>query len=175
MTSESIDLLALNGSPSTNSKTHALGALGVELAGAGRVIDLSELDAEGLLGRRSAPDVVAALDEIRSARVVLVVTPVYRATYSGLLKVLFDQFEQNALANVVCILAATGGSTHHFLALDTGLRPLVASLAGISVPTAVYATGEDFGGDGRPGESLRSRLEAAIREATALAEATARA
>jgi FMN reductase len=165
------EFVALNASPSTDSKTHALAACAIEVAGGGRLFDLSTLDAEGLLGRRETADVSTAMEQIRMARVLFIATPIYRATYSGLLKVLFDQFEQRALADVVCVLAATGGSHHHFLALDTGLRPLVTSLAGISVPTAIYAISTDFDSDGAPVEALRAQIVKALGEAEAVARA----
>lgn len=169
MSSERLDVVALNGSPSATSKTHAVAELGLELAGGGTIVNLGELDAEGLLGRKESADVEAAKAAIRSAQILLLVTPIYRATYSGLLKVLFDQLGQSALRNIACVLAATGGSDHHYLSVDTGLRPLVASLEGLSAPTAVYLTGEDFDGEGSILENGRTRLEAAMLEAVAIA------
>jgi FMN reductase len=171
MTSTGIELLALNGSPSVGSKTHVVAARAVELAGGGKVVDLAELDAEGLLGRRPTPDVAAVIEEIRTTQVLLVATPIYRATFSGLLKVLFDQLGQAALHGTVCILAATGGSDHHYLSIDTGLRPLVASLNGTSVPTALYYTGQHFNEDGSLGEAGEDLLQTALGEAIALASA----
>lgn len=165
------DLVALNASPSADSKTHALAACAIEIAGGGRLFDLGSLDAEGLLGRRHTDDVDEAMEEIRLARLLFIATPIYRATYSGLLKVLFDQFEQRALVDVVCVLAATAGSHHHFLALDTGLRPLVTSLAGISVPTAIYAVSTDFDSEGHPLEPVATELKRALAEAGAVANA----
>ncbi|HEY5272468.1 MAG TPA: NAD(P)H-dependent oxidoreductase [Acidimicrobiales bacterium] len=162
-------LLAINGSPSASSKTHSVAARAVELAGSGRVVDLADLDAEALLGRRSSPDVDDVIEEIRATPVLLVATPIYRATFSGLLKVLFDQLGQGALRETVCILAATGGSDHHFLAVDTGLRPLVASLNGMSVPTALYFTGQHFNEDGTLADEADELLRTALGEAAALA------
>jgi FMN reductase len=168
MTSAATGLLALNGSPSASSKTHVVAARAVELAGVGTVVDLADLDAEGLLGRRSSPDVAEVIEEIRATPILLVATPIYRATFSGLLKVLFDQLGQGALRNTVCILAATGGSDHHFLSVDTGLRPLVASLNGTSVPTALYFTGQHFNEDGALNEAAEELLKTALGEAVAL-------
>jgi FMN reductase len=171
VTSGGIELLALNGSPSATSKTHVLAARAVELAGKGMIVDLADLDAEGLLGRRSSPDVAEVIEQIRTTPVLLVATPIYRATFSGLLKVLFDQLGQGALHGVVCILAATGGSDHHFLSIDTGLRPLVASLSGTSVPTALYFTGQHFNEDGTLADAADELLRTALGEAVALAAA----
>jgi len=71
----------------------------------------------------------------------------------------------------LCVLAATGRSLQHFLALVNGLRPLVMSLAATAVPTAVYATGADFGEDGAPLEVVRGRLARALSEADVVAAA----
>lgn len=161
--------VAVNGSPSTKSKTHALAAAGLELAGGGTLIDVSTLDAEALLLRREHASVQGAIDAIAGADVLILATPVYRATYSGLLKVVLDQLPTDALRGTAAVLAATAASPAHFLALDTGLRAAVASLAGWSVPTVTYATGDDFSEDGRPSERVRATLERAIAEAQSVA------
>lgn len=95
------EFLAINGSPSARSKTHSVASLGVELMDVGEVIDLCSFDAEALLGRRSDPELSRILDAMATTKFILLVTPVYRATYSGLLKVLLDQLQQGALKNVV--------------------------------------------------------------------------
>ena len=100
-----------------------------------------------------------------AADVLVLVTPIYRATYSGLLKVLLDQLPAGALASKSCVLAATAGGPTHFLSLDTGMRALVASLDGWSVPTVVYATGADFDETNHPGPTVLEPLGRAIAEA----------
>jgi FMN reductase len=170
MTTE-FHVVALNGSPSTSSKTHAVASRAVEFAGQGEVIDLGSLDANALLGRWSAPDVTAALEAITGAPVLLLATPVYRATFSGLLKVILDQLPPGALRGKACILTATGGSAHHSLVIDTALRPLIASLDGWSVPTSLYATGDDFDRDGTLNSEKSLLLEQAVEEARMIASA----
>ncbi len=163
-----MSLLAINASHSPGSSTHQLAALSVELHGDGRVVNLIELDPAALLGLAPDPTVTALLEEMKSARPLVLVTPIYRATYSGLLKVLFDQFGADALRGVPCILAATAGSPAHELALDTGFRSLVASLGGWSVPTVIYATPKDFDAEKVPTQRVRDLFEVALREAAAL-------
>jgi FMN reductase len=163
-----MDLLALNASHSTSSTTHQLAVLSVELNGSGRVVDLATLDPAGLLGVRRDPAVDELLAAIPAASTLVLVTPIYRATYSGLLKVVFDQLPQSALRGVTCVLAATAASPAHYLALDTGMRSLVASLDGWAVPTVTYATPSDFDEAKRPSEATRQRLEQALTEARLL-------
>ena len=161
-------LLALNASHSLNSTTHQLAALSVELNGEGRVVDLVGLDPAGLLGVTPDANVSTLLEEIGAARPLVLVTPIYRATYSGILKVLFDQFAPDALRDVPCILAATAGSPAHELALDTGFRSLVASLGGWTVPTVIYATPKDFDAAKVPAQRVRDLLTTALTEAARL-------
>ena len=163
-----MDLLAINASHSTGSTTHNLAALAVELHGSGQVVDLATLDPAGLVGLAKDDAVQAVLDAIPSAWALVLVTPIYRATYSGLLKVLFDQLPQAALRDVPCVLAATAASPAHYLAIDTGFRSLIASLDGWSVPTVAYATPADFDEAKQPGEAVRERLAQALREVALL-------
>ena len=160
-----VPVVAVNGSPSTTSKTHALAAAALELAGGGALLNVSELDAEALLLRRQHESVQAAIDALLTAQMIVLVTPVYRATYSGLLKVVLDQLPTDALRGKAVVLGATAGSPAHYLALDTGLRAAVASLAGWTVPTVAYATGDDFDVDGRPGARILDALRQAVDEA----------
>jgi FMN reductase len=163
-----MQVVAVNGSPSVTSKTHSLAAAALELAGGGTLIDVSTLDAEALLLRREHDSVNAAIDAIVGADVLILVTPVYRATYSGLLKVVLDQLPTDSLRGKAAVLAATAGSPAHFLALDTGLRAAVASLSGWSVPTVAYATGDDFAADGQPGDRILETLRRAVEEARSI-------
>ena len=79
------------------STTHQLAALATELNGSGRVVDLAALDPAGLLGVGRDESVDELLAAIPAAEVLVLVTPIYRATYSGLLKVVLDQLPQSAL------------------------------------------------------------------------------
>ena len=165
-------LVAVNGGESAASKTRAIVEHAISLHGSGEAIDLHALPADGLLGRKDDDAVAEAVRTAAGAGVLLIATPVYRATYTGAVKAFFDRFETGALSSVACVLAATGGIPEHFLAVDTGLRTLVASLGGWSVPTVVYATGADFS-DGQPSEPLRATIANALTEAEGLAETLA--
>jgi FMN reductase len=165
-----VQVTAINGSPSRTSKTAALAAAAVQLAGEGEVVHLGDLDAEGLLGRHTDGGVTDALNAISGAQALMLATPVYRATYSGLLKVLMDQLPPDALAGIPVVLGATAGGSQHLLCVDHGLRPLVASLGGWSVPTAIYATPLDFEADGDPLPAVIERLRVALGEAQSLVD-----
>jgi FMN reductase len=137
-----------------------------------RLLDLGDLPADALLGRTQAQDVSAALEDLARAQILVVGTPIYRATYTGLLKVLFDLLPADVLSGSVTLPIATGGGPAHLLMIDHGIRPLIASLGGLTTATAIYATPADFD-DQQPNEALRTRLNSAVAEALALARALA--
>lgn len=169
--------IAISGSPSVASRSRTLlryaqaelDVMGVSTAR----VDLAELPADALLGRSSDPALGTAIGLIREADIIIAATPVYRATYSGLLKVFFDLLPPAALAEKVGIPIATGGSASHQLVLDYGLRPLFASLGAITVPSATYATDAQFTAAG-PDPLLIARLRRAAAEAVSLARSTTR-
>ena len=160
--------LAISGSPSPQSKSRRLLAHAVDrLARDGieaETLDLSDVPAGDLLGRTRGEAIERALAAVGSARLLIVGTPVYRASYSGLLKVFFDLFPQEALAGAVAVPIATGGSAAHALVIDHALRPLLASVGALVVSTGVYVTDAEFSPTG-PGDAALARVDRAITEA----------
>jgi FMN reductase len=167
------NVVGISGSPAARSKSrtlleHALAAL-AERGATTTLIDLSALPADALLGRRRSADVDEALASVSQATVIIASTPVYRATYSGLLKVFFDLLPLNGLADKIAIPIATGGSAAHQLVIDHGLRPLFASVGAVTTPTGIYGTDSAFD-NGSPHHSLLARIDAAVSEATTLSD-----
>ena len=173
MNAASLLAVGISGSPSATSRTRTVVETALaRLAAAGaetRLIDLAQLPADALLGRRTAPEVVAALEAVARARVVVAGTPIYKATYSGLLKVFFDLLPQDGLRGKVGVAIATGHAADHALALDHGLRPLFASLGATVVAAGVYGTSAQFT-NGTPGSELLAATQRAVTEALALSD-----
>ncbi|WP_399934029.1 CE1759 family FMN reductase [Streptomyces kanamyceticus] len=101
----------------------------------------------------------AALDVVAAADGLIVVTPVFAGSYSGLFKSFFDVIDKDALTGKPVLIGATGGTARHSLVTEHAMRPLFAYLRALVVPTAVYAASEDWGQDG-----LASRIARAGRE-----------
>jgi FMN reductase len=145
---QTITAVGISGSPSANARSRALlvGALAqlVELGVHGTLLELLELPAEALLARQRDAAVDAAIAQVSEASIILLGTPIYRATYAGQLKAFLDLFPQDSLAGKAVGLIATGAGPGHLLAIDHGLRPLVASLRGLSAANAVYVTDSQF-------------------------------
>ncbi|PWJ05046.1 oxidoreductase [Streptomyces sp. NWU49] len=105
-----------------------------------------------------------AFDAVAAADGLVVVTPVFSASYSGLFKSFFDTLsvhDEEALAGKPVLIAATGGTARHSLVLDHALRPLFAHLKAVVVPTGVYAASEDWGAEGLDGRITRAAGELA--------------
>ncbi|WSQ11014.1 FMN reductase [Streptomyces sp. NBC_01231] len=132
-----------------------------------QVVELRDLAVEiahnftnGFPGRKLA----AAIDAVTGADGLIVVTPVFSASYSGLFKSFFDVLgvsDEDALAGKPVLIAATGGTARHSLVLDHALRPLFAHLRAVVVPTGVYAASEDWGAEGLDGRIERAAGELA--------------
>ncbi|GIE86995.1 CE1759 family FMN reductase [Actinoplanes regularis] len=104
-----------------------------------------------------------AQDSVAAADALVVVTPVFSASYSGLFKSFFDVLEQDTLADKPILLAATAGTARHSLVLEHALRPLFAYLRAVPVPTAVFAASDDWGANSVEGP-LRGRVDRAAAE-----------
>ncbi len=115
-----------------------------------------------------SPGLQAAIDAVLASDGLIAVTPIFSASYSGLFKVFFDVVERDAFAGKPVLIAATGGTARHSLALEHAVRPLFAYLNAATVPTAVYAATEDWGGAGLAADgSLVERIDRASRELSA--------
>lgn len=123
------------GNPKPRSRTFlAAHALVEELTGAAPdvAIDLVDLGA-GLLDFEDAA-VADAVAAIRAVDLVVVASPTWKATYTGLLKLFLDRFGAGSLAGVTAIPLQLGGSWTHALSPEVFLKPVLNEL-GASTPT----------------------------------------
>ncbi|MCW5624262.1 MAG: FMN reductase [Burkholderiales bacterium] len=172
----SIRVVVVTGNPALPSRTRVLAQAIVDAIGKRVSIDtyFVELATIGpALGsshfRKRLPVVAEeAIASVESADLLVVASPVYRASYTGLFKHLFDLVGLDALAGTPVVLAATGGSERHALIIEHQLRPLFSFFRALTVPTGVYATEGDFEGYELVSQPVRERIEAAATEAVTL-------
>ncbi len=133
----------------------------LEAGGAEVQIDVIELRdhahelVNNLLSGFPSGELRTVMEQVRRADGLVVVTPIFNASYSGLLKVFCDVLEADCLVGKPVLVGATGGTARHSLALEHALRPLFVYLRAVVVPTAVFA------GVGGLGERrLRARVVA---------------
>lgn len=133
------------------------------------VVDLRELArplADRMVTGFADDRLQGALDAVDAADGVIAVTPVFAASYSGLFKTFFDTVTPGGLRGTPVLMGATAGTARHSLVLEHAMRPLFSYLKAVTVPTAVFAASEDFGGsaDGR----LQDRIAVAADELAGL-------
>jgi FMN reductase len=140
-----------------------------------RTIELRDLAHDitnNLLTGFPSPALQDAIDAVSNADGLIAVSPIFTASYSGLFKSFFDVIDNTALESVPVVVAATGGTPRHSLALEHAMRPLFSYLRALVLPTGVFAAAEDWGSDGSGAvASLPSRIHRAAGE---LADAIAR-
>ena len=172
----SVKVVGVSGSLKAPSRTIELvdqiaNALGTHLDVEFTHILVNELGPHfaGALNRSELPaEVEQALTAIETADVLVVASPVYRASFTGLFKHLFDFVDQYALVDVPVILAATGGSERHALIIEHQFRPLFAFFQALTLPLGVYAHDSDFTDYKISSERLRERLEKAVAKSVPL-------
>ena len=141
-------IVALAGSPSANSRSTAL--LRHVLASFPEAVPRSEIVLRDLppaaLVRADFDDpaIRRAREQVAAARLVVIATPIYKASYSGLLKSFLDLLPQDALRGKTVLALGTGGSTAHLLALDYALKPVLAALGARHILDTVYAVDAQF-------------------------------
>jgi len=162
-------LVAISGSVNRPSKSRSL-AGAVAQAAMSR-IDLrftafDMIDAGPGLGAafsraELSPSAAAIVEAVETADAVIAVSPVYKGSYTGLFKHLFDFVAPNSLAGKPVVVGATGGGHRHGLVVEHQLRPLFGFFSAMTVPTSVYASDHDFQ-DGEPSDAtVAQRIELA--------------
>ena len=121
-------------------------AEGFAAAAGGRVeavIDLVDLKAS--LFEFGAPEVGSALERVFAADVLVVGSPVYKATYTGLLKAFCDHISQGQLAGILALPTMMGGAEQHHLAVDLQLRPLLVELGATCATPGLFVLESQLG------------------------------
>ncbi|AKG72909.1 NADPH-dependent FMN reductase [Salinicoccus halodurans] len=137
------DIVVISGSPSLESRSqNVLKYIGSILKA--RVfsighISVRDVPAEDLMfGNFNSPEVNDIARIIENAKGVIVGSPVYKASYSGVLKSLFDILPQDVLKNTPVLPVMSGGSISHLLALEYALKPLISTLKGTTLKGVYY-------------------------------------
>jgi len=172
---EHVRCVALVGNPKPQSRTLAVAAAAAQavIEAAGLTSDYQIIDLSGLARRllldEPSPAVEDALEQVRQADLLLVATPTYKGTYTGLLKVFLDRLDYQALSSVIALPMLVLRLPHHALAVDLHLRPLLLEL-GASTPAPGLAFLEpDLEEPGRVLDPWAGRVAAALGRCAALA------
>ncbi len=156
----SADVVVLVGNPRPGSRTREVAEAvaqalldrlgtppgGVDVLELGEIVGVS-FGPEPAFGARSGPDPFAT---VRSARLLIVATPSYKGTYTGLLKVFLDQFGHRQLDGVTAVPVAVAATSEHAEATASALRDVLAELGArvaappLAVPESRLADRDEF-------------------------------
>ena len=168
-----MQLLGISGSPTAASKTLIAVRRAVDHAQAtwpeisAGVVNIRDHDVQFCDGRdpsHYAGDTRWIIDRVVEADALIIGTPMYRGSYTGLLKNLFDVIPNDALHGKAVGLIATGGTDHHYLAIEHELKPVIGFFSGHAIPGGVYANNEHYANGDLVDEGVLDRL-AALAEA----------
>jgi len=161
-------LLGISGSLTRGGSTRTVIECALQAAQAAvpevttRVLDLRDVTLSFCDGRplhEYTDDTARAVESIQAADAYIIGTPMYRGTYTGSLKNLLDHVPVEALMGKVAGLIATGGSDHHYLGIDVGLRPVLMWFNMHLVPGSVYVRSHDIQGGAVTDAPTREHLE----------------
>ena len=138
------NILSIAGNPSSPSKTYALLEYANQLLQQEgfhvNTIQVRDFSAEDLIyGRYDSPALEPIKTLLNNASGVIVATPIYKASYTGLLKAFLDLLPQRAFEEKVVLPIATGGTIAHLLAIDYALKPVLSELKAHHILGGVYA------------------------------------
>ncbi|GAA2882763.1 NAD(P)H-dependent oxidoreductase [Streptosporangium fragile] len=135
-----MSIVTVVGNPRPGSRTHTAAVRAAEAVARRigderppEVVDLSAL-APLLFAPETPAEVKAALELVAGASVLVVASPTYKGTYTGLLKAFLDRLPGGALASAVALPLLVLGDAKHSLAVEVHFRPLLVEL-GATVPT----------------------------------------
>ncbi|WP_312438906.1 NADPH-dependent FMN reductase [Janthinobacterium sp.] len=162
-----MSILLLGGSPHIpSSSSRLLQHIGDQLALHGHSyskLDVRDLPARALLQADYADAQIAdAVRAVAEADAILIATPIYKASYTGLLKAFLDLLPQDGLAGKLVLPLATGGGHAHTLALDYALRPVLHALGAKQVFTSIYANAQQLDWHDERGLTLDAPIAARV-------------
>ncbi|HEY1502677.1 MAG TPA: NAD(P)H-dependent oxidoreductase [Stellaceae bacterium] len=138
------------GNPKAKSRTLEAGVLvAKKLTGAEPdvVLDLVELG-PALLEWGNA-QLNAAIETVRGCNVIIVASPTFKATYTGLLKLFLDQIPSDGLAGITAFPVMLGAGPAHLLAPELLLKPVLVELGAICPAVGLYLIDKSFAEDPR--------------------------
>jgi FMN reductase len=156
-------VVVVSGSPFHTSKTAQLADLVASRLEGAVHLRLRDLPTVALLSAdTSDPPIAHAIDMVADADGIVLVTPIYKASYSGLLKVFLDVLPQHGFTDKTVLPLAVGGTIAHLLAIDYGLRPVLQSMAPRHVLRSHFLLEQHLGFDSSGTLTLAPHIEDAF-------------
>jgi FMN reductase len=91
-----------------------------------------------------SPAVSDAVAAVSSADFLVVASPTYKASYTGVLKAFLDRFPSGGLAGSVAFPLMLGGAWQHALAPEVFLKPVLVELGALCPVRGLYLLESDY-------------------------------
>lgn len=167
------EIVTISGSPSPSSRSSAILDYAKELSakhGLGAAsITVRDLSPEDLVyGNFESLELKKLQLLIEQAQAVIISTPVYKSSYTGVLKALLDLMPQYAFAGKTILPIVTGGTINHLLSIDYAIKPLFSAMGATHILRGVYIVSSqiqfDEQGHIQLDNEIEERLQASIQE-----------
>lgn len=136
-----------------------------------KVIEVADLPADDLIRANfNSESIIAANTLVAEADAVIIASPVYKASYSGVLKTFLDLIPQKGLEGKLLLPLFIGGTIAHLLAIDYALKPVLSALGGTHILGGVYAVDQSVSrledGTFELTDEIADRLDGALSQLT---------
>jgi FMN reductase len=143
------NIVIISGSPTQPSRSFAISSHVKKLLSTQghqiEHINVRDLPPEDLIyANFKSPAINHALAQVNRAQAVIVISPVYKASYTGVLKTFFDLIPEKGLFEKTILPIANGGSSAHLLSLEYAFKPLFSILDSQEILTGVYLVDSQF-------------------------------
>ncbi|KRC31736.1 FMN reductase [Oerskovia sp. Root22] len=110
--------------------------------------DVAHAVTDAMLTGFASGDLAEVIEKVTGADALVLVTPLFTTTYSGLFKSFVDILDKDSLQGMPVLLGATGGTSRHSLAVEYSMRPLFTYLHADVATTSVFAATDDWAAEG---------------------------
>jgi FMN reductase, SsuE family len=136
-------VVIISGSPTPSSRLNAFIEIsGKKLAESGievKEVFVAQLPSEDLVKANFQSEAIQEkLAWVSEADAVIFASPVYKASYTGVLKLFLDLIPERGLKGKIVLPLFVAGTMAHMLAIDYALKPVIAALAGRHILGGVY-------------------------------------
>lgn len=143
------DVVVILGSPFHPSRTSGVveyAVKKVEESGLSvQTINVRDVSPEDLVyANFNSQAIVEGKEAIAAAKGIIIGSPVYKASYTGLLKTYLDLLPQDAFKEKVVLPIMTGGTYAHLLTIDYALKPLLNQLGATAIQKGVYGVDSEL-------------------------------
>lgn len=170
-------IVIISGSPNASSRlngivSHVQQQLSEQNLSAD-LITVVSLPADDLIQARfNSPAILEANKLVEEAAAVIIASPVYKASYTGVIKTFLDLLPQKGLDGKVIAPLFIGGTIAHLLSIDYALKPVLASMGAKLYVSGVYAIDSQINRTQGPNdeplfelnEDLQQRLNETVKE-----------